>query len=145
MADGKGSLSLGTTKAAAAATGPQGSPTGSATKRKAAKDPPSCCRMPRPRATKEQKEEPEAAEAPTVAAAGEQNYQLSKAYIRWILALKPMEPPARLAALKRSNPDWPDAVAGRGGGRGQAEALSPSQGVLRDGGESPDGAGVGAQ
>jgi hypothetical protein len=61
--------------------------------------------MPRPRATKEQKEEPEAAETPTVAAAGEQKYRLSKVYIRWILALKPMEPPARLATLKHSNPD----------------------------------------
>ena len=105
MAGGEGSLSRGTAKATAAATGPHGSSKGSSTKRKAAKDPTSCCRMPRPRATKEQRQKvEEAAEAPTVAA-GEQKYRLSKAYIRWILALKPMEPPARLAALKRSNPD----------------------------------------
>ena len=39
-------------------------------------------------------------------APGEQKFrQLSKADIRWILALKPMKPPARLAVLKRSNPD----------------------------------------
>lgn len=41
-----------------------------------------------------------------MAAAGEEKYrQLEKADIRWILSLKPMEPPARLAALKRSNPE----------------------------------------
>lgn len=90
-------------KKEAPATGPHG---GSSTKRKAAKDPASR-RMPLPRATRRKaKAVDEAAAAAAVVAPAEEKYrQLSKADVRWILSLKPMEPPARFAALKRSNPE----------------------------------------
>jgi len=57
--------------------------------------------MPRSRATGKKAGEAAAAD---LVAAGEQWKRLSKGDIRWILSRKPLAPPARFAALKRSNP-----------------------------------------
>uniref|UniRef100_A0A0A9CT35 Uncharacterized protein n=1 Tax=Arundo donax TaxID=35708 RepID=A0A0A9CT35_ARUDO len=106
MAGGEGRLKRHTTKSAAAATGEGGPMKGCSSKRKAA----SGGQLWRPlkECSSRVKVEEEAAALAVGVGEGKKlrgaKNRMSKSEIRWLLAQKPMAPPARYAALKRSNP-----------------------------------------